>query len=189
MQPELQAGNSSSPTEELPEIPGQPSVPFEPTAVDPHQQQTVQEQEEESSTNLATAQTDKETEPDATTSQEMPIHFESVGDDGHQAPLSHESVALPSVDDIITPSQAALSTEPEVPMTASMNPEGTSKLEVHPTPLKSVKGQTPSGQCRRLYGCIQAAASRLEDSTKDRSTQRVTRLTKLIQRYPDHLSK
>ena len=186
MQPELQAGNSSSPTEELPEIPGQPSVPFEPTAVDPLQQQTVQEQEEESSTNLATAQTDKKTEPDATTSQEIPVHFGSLGDDGHQASLSHESVALPSMDDSVTPSQAALSTEPEVPMTASVNPEGTSKLEVH---QNSAKGQTPGGQCRRLYGCIQAAASRLEDSTKDRSTQRVTRLTKLIQRYPDHLSK
>ena len=189
MQPELQAGNSSSPTEQLPEVLGQSSVPFEPTAVGPHQQQMVQKQEEELSTNLATAQTDKNTEPDATTSQEIPVHFESTGDDGHQAPLSHESVALPSVDDSVTLSQAALPIESEVPVTAGVSPEGTSKVEVHPTPKKSAKRQTPSGQCRRLYGCIQAAASRLEDSTKDRSTQRVTRLTKLIQRCPNHLSK
>ena len=46
--------------------------------------------------------------------------------------------------------------------------------------------QYPVGQCRRLYGCIQAAASKLEDATKDRSTQRVTRLTKLIPRVPAH---
>ena len=44
-----------------------------------------------------------------------------------------------------------------------------------------------SGQCRRLHSCIQAAASKVEDSTKDRSTQRVARLTKLIKRCPDHL--
>jgi hypothetical protein len=108
MEPELQAANSSpesSPTEQLPEIPEQPSVPFQPTAVTPHLQQA----------------------------------------------------------------QAAPSTEPEILMTTDV--------------------QTPGGQCRRLYSCIQAAASRLEDSTKDRSTQRVTRLTKLIQRSPKHLGK
>ena len=62
---------------------------------------------------------------------------------------------------------------------------------VYPTPLvnqKLSKRQAPSGQCRRLYSYIQAAISRLEDSTKDRTMQRVIRLTKLIQRSPDHLS-
>ena len=49
--------------------------------------------------------------------------------------------------------------------------------------------RTPVAQCRRLYNCIQAAASRVEDLTKDRSIQRVTRLTKLIKRSPDHLGK
>jgi hypothetical protein len=81
-------------------------------------------------------------------------------------------------------------TEPEVLLvTTNVNPEGTSELEIHPTPQKSATMQTPSGQWRRLYGCIQAAASSLEDSTKDHSTQRVTRLTKLIQRSPKHLGK
>ena len=50
--------------------------------------------------------------------------------------------------------------------------------------LKQTAHITPVGQCRRLYGCIQAAASKLEDMTKDRSTQRVSRLTKLIPRDP-----
>ena len=67
--------------------------------------------------------------------------------------------------------------------------ESSTKPEIHPTAQKLGMRQTPSGQCRRLYGCIQAAASRLEDSTKDRSTQRVTHLTKLIQRSPKHLGK
>ena len=193
MQPELLATNSSpepSPTEQLPKIPEQLSVPFEPTVVDPYQQQQFQEKEdEESSTNLATAETNEITEPDVTTYQEDPAHLESVGSDEHQAGVPHESVALPTVDESATPSQAAFSTEPEVPTKADVNPEGTSKPEIHPTAQKSGMRQTPSGQCRRLYGCIQAAASRLEDSTKDRSTQRVTRLTKLIQRSPKHLSK
>ena len=54
--------------------------------------------------------------------------------------------------------------------------------------------QYPIAQCQRLYGCIQAAASRLEDATnlkmKDRSTQRVSRLTKLIPQDPvKHIGK
>ena len=44
--------------------------------------------------------------------------------------------------------------------------------------------QRPIAQCRHLHTCIQAAASRINDATKDRSTQRVTRLTKLIPRDP-----
>ena len=46
-------------------------------------------------------------------------------------------------------------------------------------------------QCRRLHGCIQAAASMIiEDTSKDRSMQRVARLTKLIpQDPPQHLGK
>ena len=190
MQPELQATNSSpepSPTEQLPEIPEQPLVPFEPTAVGAQKQQLLQFQEkedEESSTNLAAAETSE-----ITTYQEDPAHLESVGSDEHQAGVPHELVALPTVDESVTPSQAAFSTEPEVLTMADVNPEGASKLEIHPTAQKLGMRQTPSGQCRRLYGCIQAAASRLEDSTKDRSTQRVTRLTKLIQRSPKHLGK
>ena len=185
MQPELLADNFSSPTvEHFPKIPGQPSVPFEPIAqtVDPHQQQMFPEQEDGgSSISLAIAQTGESTEPDATAYQENPSQFESVDNDGM---LLHKVLA--TVDESVTPSQAALT------LTADINPEGTtsSKVENLPTLQASVvKGQTPSGQCRRLYGCIQAAASRLEDSTKDRSTQRVTRLTKLIQRSPDHLGK
>ena len=198
MQPELQAGSSSPeflPTEQVPEFSQQPSFPFEHTAVCPYHQQVFQEQEDdESLTDLATAQTSENTEPDVTTYQESPAHFESVGDNGHQAglsPLSHESVALPSVDESVTPSQAVLPIEPEIPKIANMKTEGTSKQKMYLTPQKSAKRQPPtsSGQCRRLYGCIQAAASRLEDSTKDRSTQRVTCLTKLIQSSPDHLSK
>ncbi len=208
MQPELQATNSSpesSPTEQLPEIPEQPSVPFteqlpkipeqpsvpfEPTAVAPHLQQ--KSEDEEPSTDLATtAQVTEITEPaDVTAYQDDPAHFESVGSDEDQAGVPHESVVLPSVEESVTPSPAALTTEPEVVlMAADVNPEGASELEIHPTPLKSVTRQASSGQCRRLYSCIQAAASRLEDSTKDRSTQRVTRLTKLIQRSPKHLGK
>ena len=199
MQPKLQAESSSPeflPTEQvLPEFSQQPSFPFECTAVGPHHQQVFQEQEDdESPTDLATAQTSENTKLDVTAYQENPAHFESVGDNGLQAglsPLSHESEALPSVDESITPSQAVLPIDPEVPKITDMKTEGTSKQKIYSTPQESAKRQPPtsSGQCRRLYGCIQAAASRLEDSTKDRSTQRVTHLTKLIQSSPDHLSK
>lgn len=43
-------------------------------------------------------------------------------------------------------------------------------------------------QCRRLYGSIQAAVSKLENTSKDRSTQRVVRLTRLIPKdLPEHI--
>ena len=59
-----------------------------------------------------------------------------------------------------------------------------------PKPKHVTIDQYPIAQCQRLYGCIQAAASRLEDATKDRSTQRVSRLTKLIPRDPvEHIGK
>ena len=55
-------------------------------------------------------------------------------------------------------------------------------------PIRShPRTQYLKAQCRRLYNCIQAAASKIEDLTQDRSTQRIARLTKLIQRLPDHL--
>ena len=134
--------------------------------------------------------------------QESPKYFEVVDDDRHQdkllaltlEPAERESPELTSLDESVTRSQAILLAKPEVHqilMPADINMEVTSKPEVYPPSLSSqnsIKRHPPSGQCRRLYCCIQAAASRLEDSTKDRSTQRVTRLTKLIQRYPDHLS-
>ena len=41
-----------------------------------------------------------------------------------------------------------------------------------------------NAQCRRMYSCIQAAVSKLEDASKDRSTQRVSILTKLVPREP-----
>jgi hypothetical protein len=183
MQPELQATNSSpepSPIELLPEIPEQPSVPFDPTAIAPHLQQTLQEKEDqESSINLATAETSEITEPDAAAYQENPAHFESGGGDRDLAELSpqtqDEPARLPSVREGIATSDIRL--------------DGKVTQEIHPIPQRSGTKQHPSGQCQRLYSCIQAAASRLEDSTKDRSTQRVTRLTKLIQRSPDILSK
>ena len=59
-----------------------------------------------------------------------------------------------------------------------------SSLSEIPKPKRVTMDQCPIAQCQRLYGCIQAAASRLEDTTKDRSTQRVSRLTKLIPRDP-----
>ena len=146
---------------------------------------------EESSTNLATAKTSEIIEPGSIAYHESPSHFNSAGSDEHQAGVPHESVALPSVDESVTQLRASLSTEPEVIlMTADMNSaERTLKLEIFQTAQKLWMRQTPSGQCRRLYGCIQAAASRLEDSAKDRSMQRVTHLTKLIQRSPKHLGK
>ena len=59
-----------------------------------------------------------------------------------------------------------------------------------PKPKRVTIDQCPTAQCQRLYGCIQAAASRLEDATKDRSTQRISRLTKLIPRDPvEHIGK
>ena len=180
----------SSPIEQLPEIPEQPSVPFEPTAVDPHLQQIFQEEEdEEPSTNLATAETSQITEPDVTTYQENPVHFESVGSDRLSPQTQDEPAELHSMDESVALSQAVLPIVPEFPKSTDIKVDGKINQEMHPTPQKSEKKQHPSGQCRRIYSCIQAAASRLEDSTKDRSTQRVTRLTKLIQRSPDHLSK
>ena len=142
------------------------------------------------------------TEPLITTYQENPVYFESVSSDRYQAgisppihePVESEPAAPPPVDKSVTQSQTVFLEEPEVSKTlmlADVNTEHAFYQEMHPTPLviqKSTKRQPQSGQCRRLYSCIQAAASRLEDFTKDRSTQRVTRLTKLIQRYPDHLS-
>ena len=59
---------------------------------------------------------------------------------------------------------------------------GSSARNRHPQGLNS-----STAQCSRLYSCIQAAASRIEDLTKERSTQRVTRLMKLIKKHPDHL--
>lgn len=57
-------------------------------------------------------------------------------------------------------------------------------------PKRVTLDRCPIAQCQRLYGCIQAAASRLEDATKDRSTQRISRLTKLIPRDPvKHIGK
>ena len=231
MQPELQVEHSfpdASIIEQLPEFPGQPSVPFESTVVGPHHQLVFQEQgDDELPTDLVTAQNnltnkmkvindveeDKmefpsanipqgslavhniSTESDVAAYQENPVHLESADSDRHQLsprtcePVEDDPAVLHSIDEIVTPSQAVLFVEPEVPNTTDMDTED---QEIHPTPLviqNTAKQQPPSGQCRRLYGCIQAAASRLEDSTKDRSTQRVTCLTKLIQKYPDNLSK
>ena len=59
-----------------------------------------------------------------------------------------------------------------------------------PKPKLITIDQCPIAQFQRLHGCIQAAASRLEDATKDRSTQRVSILTKLIPQDPvKHISK
>ena len=141
------------------------------------------------------------TEPTVTAYQENPVYLESMNDDRYQEglspqvlePVEDEQPVLTSMDDSVIQSQAILLAEPEIlQVPVEMNTEEAFDQEVHPIPLatpKSAKRQPRSGQCRRLYGCIQAAASKLEDSTKDRSTQRVTRLTKLIQRSPDHLSK
>ena len=41
-----------------------------------------------------------------------------------------------------------------------------------------------NAQCRRLHSCIQAAVSKLEDVAKNRSTQRVSILAKLIPKEP-----
>lgn len=72
--------------------------------------------------------------------------------------------------------------------------EDSVSLSEVPKPKRVTINQHPIAQCQRLYGCIQAAASRLEDATnlkmKDRSTQRVSRLTKLIPRDPvEHIGK
>jgi hypothetical protein len=76
----------------------------------------------------------------------------------------------------------------------SVGLEGDVSLSDAPKPKRVTIDQYPIAQCQRLYGCIQAAASRLEDATnlkmKDRSTQRVSRLTKLIPRDPvEHIGK
>ena len=173
LHPEPQAENSSPQTshnaiEEIAEIPEQP---FEPTAVSACKQHEFQEKEDESAVGPY---------------QENSGHLESVGTHRHQALQTHKSVedkpeALTSINESVALSQAVLPVEPEVPKTTD--------IIIHALPHKSEKRQHPSGQCRRIYSCIQAAASRLEDSTKDRSTQRVARLTKLIQKSPDHFSK
>ena len=76
----------------------------------------------------------------------------------------------------------------------SVGLEGDVSLSEAPKPKRVTIDQYPIAQCQRLYGCIQAAASRLEDATnlkmKDRSTQRISRLTKLIPRDPvEHIGK
>ena len=138
-------------------------------------------------------------EPLTTAYQENPVYFESVDHERHPGlslpihelveaePVEAKPAALPSMDESVAQSQAVFLVEPEVPKTLIPTDMNSESEVIPPTPLviqKSVKRQPRSGQCRRLYTCIQAAASRLEDSTKDRSTQRVTRLTKLIQRSP-----
>ena len=79
-------------------------------------------------------------------------------------------------------------------LSASVGPEEDTAMDLSlsevPKPKLVTVDQCPIAQCQRLYGCIQAAASRLEDATKDRSTQRVSRLTKLIPRDPvEHIGK
>ena len=44
----------------------------------------------------------------------------------------------------------------------------------------------PAAQCCRIRNCIQAAASKVEDSTERRTITRVSLLTKLIPRKPPH---
>ena len=105
-----------------------------------------------------------------------------------------ETGAPTFLDESLTQSQTTQLAEPDISQVSVLadvsREEAYNQEETHPPPVvsqRSSKRQPRNGQCRRLYNCIQAAASRLEDSTKDRSTQRVARLTKLIQRYPDHL--
>jgi hypothetical protein len=90
--------------------------------------------------------------------------------------------------------------EPENPPGAQIEPtnldeiadsvgvEGDMSLSDIPKLKRVTTDQYPIAQCHRLYGCIQAAASRLEDAPnlkmKHRSTQRISRLTKLIPRDP-----
>ena len=76
----------------------------------------------------------------------------------------------------------------------SVGLEGDVSLSEVPKPKRVTIDQYPIAQCQRLYGCIQAAASQLEDATnlkmKHRSTQRVSRLIKLIPRDPvEHIGK
>jgi hypothetical protein len=177
-QPGLPAERSSLESSPIEQFPGKSSVQPEPTVIDPYQQQIFQKQEDELLTCLAVAQTSKNTEPEFTAYQENPAHIESVGNDEHQAGFSPQTLETVVDEPAVLPLDESLTTDDE------------SNWGRHPILQKSVKRQCPSGpsgQCRRLYGCIQAAASRLEDSNKDRSTQRVTHLTKLIHRSPDYL--
>ena len=103
----------------------------------------------------------------------------------------HQVVQLTLEDRLIEDHERYQIPEPStyVELGASPFPVTTEETHSFKEKRRRTKDQRPSGQCRRLHNCIQAAASKLEDSTKDRSTQRVTRLTKLIKRCPDHLGK
>lgn len=117
-----------------------------------------------------------------------------------QVTPSDEEEVSPHVgeDDIKSIAPELQSMEPVIPsqISASVEYEGDtvmtiSSLDASEVPKPKMKpnitlNQRPMAQCRRLYSCIQAAASKLDDATKDRSTQRVTRLTKLIPRDPAH---
>ena len=60
---------------------------------------------------------------------------------------------------------------------------------MHNIDLSGVPRKYPVAQCSRLHSLIQAAASKLEDSTTRRTVTRVSLLTKLIPRKPpQHLS-
>ena len=61
-------------------------------------------------------------------------------------------------------------------------PAGATNTIVVPPLIDSKSEMKHFAQCKRLYASIQKAASKLEDSVKDRSTQRITCLTKLIPR-------
>lgn len=92
----------------------------------------------------------------------------------------------PKKDDLMTTVTKAKQKYPVVVREDSVNKltSDSSEIPKSKLPLLTADHQHPIAQCRRLYGCIQAAASKLEDATKDRSTQRVTRLMKLIPRDP-----
>ena len=81
--------------------------------------------------------------------------------------------------------------EDEMPLSEEIMSEGSEpekfegeKMEEEAAVLTSVKEPHPMNllppQFQRLHGCIQAAASRLQDDNRKRSTQRVEILVKLI---------
>ena len=134
-------------------------------------------------------------------SQEEASQVKSGDEDGHQDgqltqipypdemfPVQQDDLTHAGENIIQSQTVQLLYKEPQAPQMPAVVNVGGATTNTEVLSEKYHVNQHPIAQCRRLYSCIQAAASKLEDSTKDRSIQRVTRLTKLISRNPNYLS-
>lgn len=156
----------------------------------------IEEQAEEMEFSVAgSLEVEPLTNAQGTTKAQSAIEEIQQDDTSTQVPqaMYSDEEAHSGEDDIKPLNPELQSVEPVIPglISASVEYEGDNAMDVVsldtseiPKKPRFTINHHPIAQCRRLHGCIQAAASKLEDATKDRSTQRVTHLTKLIPSDP-----